>query len=672
MNHHHQTHINQNWYFSKKNIFVDAINLSDFEPIHLPHTFNGKDGQDGENDYLRSRCTYVHHLEIVKEEGRKILLFEAVNSIAEVWINKQFVGRHEGGYSAFSFDITDFVHEGINDLVVYADNRFHPDIFPLYADFTFYGGIYRNVYLINVNNIAFDRIQYGAMGIFIEQKDISERRAILKANMHLINHSKDHDFTLKIMVSDQEHVLYEKRLEIEIDEKGVFTHEISLGFPRLWQGIDDPFLYEFIFQIIHHNVILDQEHIHMGLRSVKIDEQGFYLNGKKVKLHGVSRHQDYPDIGNALLLKHHQEDLRLVTELGANAIRLAHYQQAEEMYQLCSDQGLLVWAEIPYITVPSKTDLTGQNARIQLEELIMQNYNQTSIVMWGIQNEITAAGKVYNLEAIIKSLHQRAKVLDPYRLTTQAHLANLDPIDTLNTQTDASGFNLYYGWYFGETEDLADWFLTYRKKQPKRCVAISEYGVDGNILLHSAKPKAKDYSEEYQALWHEKTYKIIERQSFVWGSFVWNMFDFGSDGRDEGATKGKNNKGLITFDRQIKKDAFYFYQASWSKHPVLHLCSKRFVNRTEDVIEVKAYSNQSHVTFYHNDQLLETVSSDDVIFTLKIHLKPGLNEIEVRANHLEDTMKIMKVQKKYSSYECPKRDESKVKNWFLEVVKDYS
>lgn len=672
MNHHHQSNINQNWYFTNETVFIDAIDLKDFIRIDLPHTFNGRDGQDGNNDYQRTKSTYYHPLKIEKEEGRKILYFEAVNSIAEVWINKIYIGRHEGGYSAFSFDITDVVHEGINDLVVYADNRFHKDIFPLYADFTFYGGIYRNVYLINVNDIAFDRLSFGAQGIFVKQHDITERRAILHASMHLFNHFSHHDFSIRILVSDHEHVIYDDHFNIEIDQDLWVDRTIQFGFPRLWQGMDDPYLYEFRFQILHHDVIMDQQIIHMGLRSIQMKEDGFYLNGKKQILRGVSRHQDYPDIGNALHKVHHEEDIKIIHELGCNSIRLAHYQQADEFYQLCDEAGFIVWAEIPYITVPSKTDETGKNAITQLEELIMQNYHHASIVMWGVQNEITAAGKVYHIDDIVKKLHERAKKIDPYRLTTQAHLANFDPADPMNQITDASGYNLYYGWYFGETEELKNWFIDYTLKNPNRAVAISEYGVDGNIHLHRSSPHAKDYSEEFQALWHETTYQIIKEQPNVWGSFVWNMFDFGSDGRDEGGTKGLNNKGLVTFDRKIKKDAYYFYQASWSKHPVLHLCSKRFVNRYEEIIEVKTYSNLSAVTFYLNDVLLETVTSDDVIFKLNIKLEPGINEIEVRAEHLEDAMEVVKVEFPDTSYEIEERDESKVINWFLEVVKDYS
>ncbi|MBU1141368.1 MAG: glycoside hydrolase family 2 protein, partial [Firmicutes bacterium] len=485
--------------------------------------------------------------------------------------------------------------------------------------------------------------------------------------------SNQSQYNLKLWISDQkQQIVFQKEKSIEIKDRLTSHFMVEMDHPHLWQGTEDPYQYTFNIQILDEKQVLDEEKIEMGLRSFRIDDTYLYLNEKPIRLHGVSRHQDLEGIGNALSDEMHDQDLELIEEIGANAIRLAHYQQADYFYLRCNQKGLIVWAEIPYITVPSKTDFSGDNAKSQLTELIMQNYNHTSILMWGVQNEITAVGKKYQVERIIHELHQLAKKLDPYRLTAQAQLANLEVDDSLNQITDVSGFNLYYGWYFGEVEGFEQWLNAYRMKNPKRPVCISEYGVEGIISYHSEHPKIKDYSEEYHASWHENAYRIFETKPYLWGSFVWNMFDFGSDGRDEGGIKGRNNKGLVTFDRMIKKDAFYFYKAKWSKTPVLHLTSKRFSERTEKTVSIKAYSNLKSISFYHQDQLIGTITSDDVVFEMKVHLHHGKNQIDVRSNQFYDSLTLFKVNHSHVRYKPPVADEKNVINWFNQVIKIHS
>ncbi len=667
-----KTLLNQNWLFMKEKVDLNHLAKHPFENINVPHTWNNLDGQDGGNDYLRTVSTYVKYFDYTTQSDRVFVEFEGVNSVSNVYINGTHLGEHRGGYSTFRYEITDLIQEKNNQLVVYVDNTHHEDVYPLAADFTFYGGIYRNVSVIEVQNLSFDLSYWGGKGVYVTQTQVSHEKAHLTVDSYINNQGTSEFVSLHVEITDHhQNIVAKTTEEISFQDHHHSILHLTIDNPHLWQGTIDPYLYDVTVKLMHHDQVVDSRIIKTGLRYFSFDHEAFYLNGVKTKLNGVSRHQDRKDIGNALSSEMHQEDMRLIQEIGANSIRLAHYQQADEFYDLCDEAGMIVWAEIPYISMSSKTDFQGTNALSQMKELIIQNYNHSSIIMWGISNEITIAGKKNNVDEILVKLNALAKQLDPYRVTTMAQVSMLPVNDVQATLSDVHGYNHYFGWYSGKVEDFKDWLTYYRSQNPNRPLSLSEYGVEGIHTLHSETPVVKDYSEEYHALWHEKAYEILENTPFVWGTYIWNMFAFAADFRDEGGSKGMNNKGLVTFDRTLKKDAFYYYQARWTTKPMLHLTQKRFRDRVLDQIVVKAYSNQNEVSFYLNDQWIETVSSKNSIFQSRITLQMGDNKITVKSGNLRDETIFVRVLEKNVSYEVPASDKNKgimnfnmAGNWF--------
>lgn len=673
----HKINLNQSWLFKLEHVELNEIQKTTFQQINLPHTWNNIDGQDGGNDYFRGIGTYVRHFDFSKTLSHAFIEFEGVNSISHVYLNGVKCGEHRGGYSTFRFEVTQLLKEKNNELVVYADNSHDESVYPLAADFTFYGGIYRSVHLIETHDVHFDLMHLGAPGVYLTQKEITKDVAHLLIDAYVITKKKENVGVLvRIFDADKNEVLNVQD-SLTLDHKGFIQIPVSLKNPHLWQGTVDPYLYTVSVSLILDGNIVDQREILTGLRYFSFDHEAFYLNGIKTKLNGVSRHQDRKDIGNALTDEMHEEDMKLIHEIGANSIRLAHYQQADKIYELCDRYGFVVWAEIPYISMSSKTDLSGSNALVQMEELIKQNYNHSSIIMWGISNEITIAGKKNNVDEILVKLNTLTKKLDPYRVSTMAHVSMLPIDDMQTTLSDVMGYNHYFGWYSGKVEDFKPWLENYRKIHPNRPLCLSEYGVEGIHTYHTETPVVKDYSEEYHALWHEKAYDILFNTPYVWGTYVWNMFAFAADFRDEGGSKGMNNKGLVTFDRKIKKDAFYYYQAKWGHTPMLHLCSKRFVDRNVDEITLKAYSNQQDVTFYLNGKEVKDVTQYDVIFQAKVRLNPGENTVMVKAGTYEDHAVFNRVDQKNISYEMKEEDKNKgvfniniPNNWFDQISEE--
>ena len=629
--------INDNWLFSIDEVKIENIKNHNFITLDLPHTWNHHDGEDGNDDYKRTKATYIKHFTYLEENQRVFIEFEGANSITTVLLNGVCLGEHKGGYSRFRFEMTKHLRKE-NELIVYVDNRHDEEVYPLTADFTFFGGIYRSVHLIFTNDTCFDLLHKGADGVYVTQKKITKEQALFDIDIYIDNPIQNtHNYKVVTTLKDMDGcMVISKTSEFKSIENRHITHTLSIDYPHLWHGIKDPYLYSVEVCLYQHNQLIDQRIIATGFRYFHVDHESFYLNGEHYKLYGVCRHQDREHKGNALTDDMHQEDIKLIQEIGANSIRLAHYQQADIIYTLCDQKGFIVWAEIPYISRTSLKDLKGLNALSQMEELIKQNYNHSSICMWGIGNEITLRGDRGSSDDIYKALNDLTKSIDPYRLSTIAQLANVDYNDQHNLITDLIGYNLYYGWYVGKAEDINDWLNNYHLIHPKKPVCISEYGAEGIINIHSEEPKPWDYSEEYHAWYHETIYPILEKTPFVWGSYVWNMFTFASDSRAEGNTKGINNKGLVSFDRKTKKDAFYYYQARWTNKPMLHLTSKRFTHRLKKEIEVKAYSNQKEVQFYHDEKHIGTVISETGVFKFNIVLNQGRNEIKVKTSNLFD------------------------------------
>ncbi|MBQ3183589.1 MAG: glycoside hydrolase family 2 protein [Clostridia bacterium] len=630
--------ITKNWHFTD----LDGNRY----PVEIPHTWNNIDGQDGGNDYKRGRCIYdtVFDVPKVSEDQRIYLEFRGVNASAEVMLNGVNVMNHDGGYSTFRCDITDNL-KSANELTVYVDNSVNDRVYPQKADFTFYGGIYRDVYLITVNKDHFHLNCYGSRGISI---DSYTDGSVKVKTWHDVKNGE-----VKITILDAENATVAEGVGEEC--------ELKIKDVRLWQGIEDPYLYTCRAELWVDGEIKDSITEHFGVREFKVDpKKGFFLNGKSYPLRGVCRHQDRKGIGNALLPCHHEEDIELIRQVGANTLRLAHYQHDRYFYDLCDKYGLIVWAEIPYISehMPNGRD----NTISQLKELIIQNYNHPSIIFWGLSNEITISGGRHRRDMLKnhKILNEIAHRLDPNRPTALACYAVCSPFNRVAHITDLVSWNLYLGWYVPGLWLNEVWIDFFHAVFPKRPLGYSEYGCEAMPNLHSSKPKRGDHTEEYQAIYHEHMLKCFEKRPFMWATHVWNMFDFAADARDQGGEPGMNHKGLITFDRKTKKDAFYLYKAYWSKQSFVHICGKRYVNRPDKVTEVKVYSNLDSVTLYVNGKEFGTVKGDK-IFRFSVPLE-GEIKLEAVSGEHRDSALIRHADKPDPSYKLKKGD-GKGENW---------
>lgn len=671
--------LNTNWKYKKNNLTLSEVKNSynKWSEINLPHTWNAIDGSNG-NDYYRGVSWYVKELNISEDEMNNHLFieFEGSNSVTDVYVNDTHIGQHKGGYSTFRFDITKQIIFGEkNNIAVKVDNAEYPEIYPLRADFTFYGGIYRDVNLISVNPLHFDLEDYGSSGVYIEQKEVTEELALLNIITKLKNkdtQGKKARLWIEVLNERGQLITYQGKEVVIEKNRATLETEVRIDNPILWNGQDNPYQYHLKISLQQHNDTIDQLILPFGVRYFKVDpEEGFFLNGKHLSLNGVSRHQDRKDKGWAISKEDHREDMELIKEIGATSVRLAHYQHDQYFYDLCDQEGMIVWAEIPFITEVSKAENPEENAKQQLIELIRQNYNHPSIFFWGIQNEIQIDyGNDEVAREIVKNLNELAKAEDSTRLTTMANVLTVQDTDEYNYITDIIGFNKYYGWYMGKPEDFAGWIDQYHETNPNTALSISEYGAEGIIEYHSNDPKVKDYTEEYHTLFHEKVWDIFSKRKFLWATYVWNMFDFGANIRDEGGVKGRNNKGLITYDRQVKKDAFYMYKAHWSTEPFVHITGKRYIERSGDVISIKLYTNCEKVTLIVNNKEVRTIDIESKIVVFdNILINEGNNLIEVKAEKdgklLEDKARFIKVNEEPEYYKAPEENIGEnVQNWF--------
>ena len=672
-------HFNQDWKFIKQD--EDQAMGIDFDDrnwkvVQIPHTWNAIDGANG-FAYHKGACWYRKEFTIDDSaQGNKVYVeFEGANSITDVYLNGQHLGQHRGGYSTFRFDLTEAIDfDAKNTLAVKVDNTVVDDVYPQMADFTFYGGIYRDVNLVIANPVHFDLMDHGSKGIYVIQEEVNEENAALTIKSLLVNDSEE-DKKVRLWVdlldAEGENIAYAaKEVTLVAGERKSVEVPLVIENPTLWNGRKNAYMYEARVSMESFNDVIDELTIPFGVRYFEVDaEKGFFLNGEHLALHGVARHQDRKDMGWAITEKEQAEDMALIKEIGATSIRLAHYQHNQYFYDLCDQEGMVVWAEIPFISLMSKTELEGINAKQQMVELIRQNFNHPSILFWGIQNEIQISGERPELRKLVNELNELTKKEDPTRLTTMANVMFVEDEDDYNYVTDTIGYNKYFGWYNGEAGDFAGWLDGFHKKNPTVKLAISEYGAEGILQYHSSDPKIKDYSEEYHALYHETVWKIFEKRPFLWATYAWNMFDFGANIRDEGGVKGRNNKGLVTYDRKIKKDAFYLYKAHWSDEKFVHITGKRFVDRTDDTINIKIYSNCNEVNLSVNGGETTTLTSEDKIFVFEnISLKEGINEVKILANDgntsLQDVAMFNKVDNPNESYFTPEEEGGFVANWF--------
>lgn len=567
---------------------------------------------------------------------------------------------HEGGYSTFRADITDLCkEEGENLLVVACSNENKSSVYPQSADFTFYGGLYRGVNLISVPNTHFDLEYYGGPGLQVTPKPCVCGGATFEMVSWVKN--PDENFTVMYSVKDAE------GKEVASAVRSADDTKVTVYVPDVTKwDMDNPYLYTVTATLQRRNEAYDEISARVGVREFSCDpDKGFIINGVETPLRGVSRHQDRLYEGNALTREEHYEDARLIKELGANTIRLAHYQHSQDFYDACDEMGFAVWAEIPFISVMNQDPAAHENCISQMKELIIQNYNHPSIMFWGVSNEILIGGISEKLVENHVELNALCKELDPTRLTTIAHVT-MTPVESpMHGITDIESYNHYFGWYGGKMEDNGPWFDHFHKVHPEICVGVSEYGCEGIITYHGPNPACKDYSEEYQTLYHEHMAKVLDERPWIWSSHVWNMFDFGCAARDEGGVAGRNNKGLMTMDRKTKKDSYFVYQAYWSKKPMIHLCGKRYAQRAGETTEIRVYSNQPTVALYVNGKLVEEKSADKV-FVFTVALEDGFNTILAAAGELKDSMTLEKVEKEPSIYVLPEVNERAegVANWF--------
>ena len=632
--------INENWKFTKEGIS---------ETLDLPHTWNGIDGQDGGGDYYRGCCTYEKQLDREAFPGGEeiYLQLDGANASAAVFFNGEELIRHDGGYSAFRVRLPEIREK--NTLRIEVDNGINDTVYPQQADFTFYGGIYRDVSLIGVSKLHFDLDCYGAPGIAVRSEQANET---------------DYDVTITAYCTGNVTFTILDGTDVIVSQTaGGVNPSVNMRIPdaHLWNGRKDPHLYTARAVLTDEaGIACDEVSLRFGCRSFCIDPaKGFLLNGTSYPLRGVSRHQDRPKIGNALHPEHHLEDMNLICEMGANAIRLAHYQHAQYFYDLCDERGMVVWAEIPYIS--RHMDAGLENTKQQMKELILQNAHHPSIVTWGLSNEITMGDAAEGMPENHQILNNLVHRLDPSRPTTLAAFTTCSIDDPYLHISDVLAYNHYFGWYGGKLEDYGPWFDAFHEKYPDRAIGMSEYGCEA-LNWHNSHPEQGDYSEEYQAIYHEAVIRQMMERPWIWGTFVWNMFDFAADGRSEGGENGLNHKGLVTFDRKYKKDSFYIYQAYLSDQPMLHICSKRYVDRVEDVVEVKIYSNQPEVELFANGiRIGKQAKGETPIFRFEV---PNVGEttLGARAGDLTDESLIRKVEVFNEDYRL--KEEGAVLNWF--------
>jgi beta-galactosidase len=636
--------LDQGWRFARADAAgaeAPAFDDSAWENVSVPHTYNALDGEDGGGDYYRGVGWYRLRFDAPSNLTRRrvFLGFDAANTVADVYLNGVLLGSHRGGYSAFRFDATPALVPGENLLAVKVDNSSQSDVPPLVADFTFFGGLYRDVHLLVLNDLHVDVSDYASPGVSLRADDVSLASAQLSARVRVSNaaaEAQTADVAVSILDAAGVNVA---SLDASAAVPAGTTLELPLSAtienPHLWQGRNDPYLYTARVEVLRDGTLVDVVEQPLGFRSFAIDpELGFTLNGQAYDLHGVNRHQDREHRGWAIGKAEHDEDMAMIAEMGATAIRLAHYQHADYFYELCDRMGMVVWAEIPLVDATTDSPAFTDNARQQLTELIRQSRNHPSIVMWGIGNEQRVSDAPSN--ALLASLAELARSEDDSRLSVYAHCCGGDT-SPLTNHADLVGYNYYYGWYMSTYNQFASWADGLHISQPNRRFALSEYGAGASVVQHQdppmqPTPTALFHPEEYQAALHEATWLALATRPYIWGKFIWNMFDFASDSRNEGDGPGRNDKGLVTYDRQVRKDSFYWYKANWSAEPVAYIASRRFNPRTTPTVDVKVYSNLDTVTLSVNGVSLGAQSAEQrLVRWTNVALDIGDNRVEVVA-----------------------------------------
>ncbi len=645
--------LNRSWRFTPGYETAKQV----YTEVSLPHMWN-HDALAGKADYYRGLGNYEKDIQIPEDwKGRKLYLyFKGVNTVANVFVNGKHVAEHRGGYTAFAVDITDFVEYGAENRVwVRVNNAPQLDVMPLLGDFNMYGGIYRDVELVVTDPVHISLSDYGSKGVYLTQKEVSCEKAEAEVKV-VLEGVIGKNVLLQVRIKDGEGktvAVREKRVIFDTEEPMATALEMEVKKPKLWRGRRDPYLYILETELLEEGKVIDRVRERIGFRYFRVDpDKGFFLNGEHLQLRGVCRHQDRAEIGNALLPVHHREDMEIMKEMGVNAVRLAHYPQDKYMYDLCDEYGFIVWAEIPFVGPGGYRDkgFVDQesfraNGCRQLKELIRQNYNHPSICFWGLFNELKQTGD--DPVSYLEELNDLAHREDPVRLTTSASNQG----GAINEVSDVVAWNQYYGWYGGEPSGIGEWADATHRHYPDRGIGISEYGAGASIFHQQEelkKPVATSYwhPENWQTYFHEEHWKAIDSRPFLWGTFVWNMFDFGAAHRREGEVAGKNDKGLVTFDRKQRKDAFYFYKANWNKEDsFVYIAERRLEKRSGDRQQIKVYSNQAEVELIVNGKSLGCRSGNYGMFVWPgVLLEKGKNEVRARLKSGEEDRIVLELE----------------------------
>jgi beta-galactosidase len=633
--------LNENWRFIREDApgaeqskFDDAK----WESINLPHTWNNLDGQDGGTNYYRGPGWYRKHYTIDRAyAGRRLFLkFDGAFSVAEVWVNGTRLGNHRGGFAAFAFDATEALKVGGDNLIaVKVSNAYDRDIPPLSADFTFFGGLYRDVHLLVTNPLQISPLDYASPGVYLKTTGVNSNSAVLEVTAVISNAAPDAaTATIRALVVDAENKIVSTLtapLAIAPATASNVVMSAAISQPHLWDGVRDPYLYRVFVQVEQGANVIDLVQQPLGFRSFNMDpDKGFFLNGHPYDLHGTAFHQDGINRGWAIGQAERERNFALLQELGATALRLSHYEHAEPTYDLADKDGIILWTEVPVIN--NITDEPGfyENAKQQLTELIHQRYNHPAVVCWGIFNEITLL-KGPQTTNLVNELAKLSGELDPTRPSTCA--INGADDQPSNWISKISAFNKYSGWYNGKLEDIGPSLDRVHKRYPTHAIGVSEFGAGACIGQHYEEPyylpapKGKFHPEEYQNLFHEVYWQAMKQRPYLWCKFLWTLADFAADGRDEGDMPGRNDKGLVTYDRQIRKDAFYWYQANWSPKPMVYITGHHFTNRLADSFTAKVYANCDSVELFLNGASQGARTSTNCIFIWPIKLQSGTNVV---------------------------------------------
>ena len=620
--------LNESWRFMKlPDQRLDALppSLPDgpWETVSLPHTWFRED------DPWQGLAVYETVVRREPDWEKAFLSFNNADQCCRVFVNGCPAGEHRGGYARFRLPVPDAAADAAEWRIhVFVENRVNEEIAPSFGDFTVFGGLYRGADLLLCGPSHFDRCFHGTDGLIVRADLNASGQGVLRIEPHTV---------CAVPGCRVAYTLRDPQGAVILSAEGSPEETVTLTVdsPALWNGPESAPLYTVTAELLAGGEPADRTELRTGFRRVELDAQrGLLLNGRPHPLRGVAKHQDRAGVFPAASDKNIREDFALIREMGANAVRLSHYQHPQTAYDCADETGLLVWAEIPMLKMTESPALL-ENARQQLTELILQNIHHPSIFCWGIQNEIAMFRDAPFMHENCRLLHDTVKALDPSRFSAAANLYPLKFSSHMNELTDLVGYNLYFGWYYGETQDFGPYLDRFHAARPALPLGISEYGVDANLALHSEAPAVKDYSEEYQALWHETVWPQIESRPWLWGSFVWNMFDFSSVRRNEGGQRFLNAKGLVTHDRRIRKDAFYYYKARWSSEPFIHLCAKRFEKRARASVDVKCYTNQPAAELRVNGEFFGRVPVQNGTALFRdVPLRMGENRIEAAAAEL--------------------------------------